>query len=475
MAGKFSPYLEYAENAYFSTSLPSHWSAKNLSYLAKQEQNAFVDGPFGSDLKSSEYLEVGVPLIQLNNIRDGHHVFRNMKFVSPKKANQLSRHIARPNEIVFAKMAEPVARSTLVSSAYSEYVIVADCVKMIPDPSIVDIQYLVWAINSDPVKIRAELVSTGTTRIRINLGELKKLKVPFPPLPVQTKIAAFLDYETAKIDGLIAKQQRLIALLEEKRQAVISHAVTKGLDPTAPLRPSGIDWLGDVPAHWEVKRLKFLALDSAAGPYGSSLTKAMYTLSGIKVYGQQQVISNDLTQGDYYISEEKFRYMQRYEVQPGEILISVMGTIGRVAVVPETVERGIINPRLVKYQLDHELVMPEFIRQTLLSDALQSKMRLEAQGSTMDGLNMNILGALPCAFPSIPEQGEIIWEVARKSLKFRKLLSNAQSAITLLKERRTALISAAVTGKIDLGDWQAPEVASDILPPDIDQNEEALA
>jgi type I restriction enzyme S subunit len=301
----------------------------------------------------------------------------------------------------------------------------------------------------------------GGLRQSMKFEEMRRLPILLPPITEQTQIAAFLDYETVKIDALIDKQERLIALLEEKRQAVISHAVTKGLDPTVPLRPSGIDWLGEVPAHWEVKRLKFLAIDSAAGPYGSSLTKSMYSSTGIKVYGQQQVISNDLTEGDYYISSKKFQQMQRYEVQSGEILVSVMGTIGKVAVVPEKFERGIINPRLVKYYLDPSKILPEFVREIMLSDALQSKMRLEAQGSTMDGLNMAILGALPCAFPKIPEQQEILITISRENQKFEALLSSAQSAIALLKERRTALISAAVTGKIDLRDWRAPSTPDD--------------
>src|SRR5699024_11885818 len=117
-----------------------------------------------------------------------------------------------------------------VSAEYGEYVIVADCVKLMPDLKLVDLSYLNWAINSELVKSQAELVSSGTTRIRISLGELKKLKIPYPSLAEQTQIANFLDYETAKIDSLIEKQQHLIELLTEKRQAVISYEVTKGLN-----------------------------------------------------------------------------------------------------------------------------------------------------------------------------------------------------------------------------------------------------
>nr|WP_249138429.1 restriction endonuclease subunit S [Acinetobacter nosocomialis] len=210
-------YSEFKYSDYFKTELPSHWQEKRLGFLSMQTKNAFVDGPFGSDLKSDDYLDEGIPLIQLNNIRDGKHILRNMKFISQNKKIDLIRHLALPQDIVIAKMAEPVARAAVVSDEYDEYVIVADCVKLSPDLELVDLNFLIWAINSDCVRENAELVSTGTTRIRINLGELKKLKVPYPSLSEQVKIRQYLDHETAKIDTLIAKQEELIALLKEKR------------------------------------------------------------------------------------------------------------------------------------------------------------------------------------------------------------------------------------------------------------------
>jgi type I restriction enzyme S subunit len=237
--------------------VPEHWYQKWLGLLADESNNAFVDGPFGSDLKTSDYLDDGIPLIQLNNIRDGRHVLNNIKFIGEEKRNQLLRHTTKKGDVVIAKMADPVARSAVVSDAFPEYVIVADCVKMTPNLDLIDLNFLIWVINSDCVRISAELASSGTTRIRINLGQIKKLKVPYPPVEEQTQIARFLDHETARIDALIAEQERLIELLKAKRQAAISHAVTKGLDPTAPMKGSGVEWLGEVPAHWEVKKIKY--------------------------------------------------------------------------------------------------------------------------------------------------------------------------------------------------------------------------
>ncbi|AZC81626.1 restriction endonuclease subunit S [Pseudomonas chlororaphis] len=294
----------------------------------------------------------------------------------------------------------------------------------------------------------------------LNQELISSVRFSAPALAEQTQIARFLDHETARIDALIEEQQRLIEFLKEKRQAVISHAVTKGLDPAVPMKDSGVEWLGDVPEHWAVSPLKYLVEEKVAGPYGASLTKAMYTDSGYRVYGQQQVISDDFSIGDYYIPEEKFSEMQRYVVFPGDVLISVMGTIGRVSVVPPGVEAGIINPRLVRYKFTQSRVNPKFIKILLMSLRYQSRLREESQGSTMEGLNMVILGDLPLILPPLDAQLPIVDFVKDYDTSFNELVSQASSAVDLLQERRSALISAAVTGKIDVRGWQPPANAT---------------
>lgn len=210
--------------------IPEHWSRKKLASVALQKHNSFVDGPFGSDLKSKEYKTSGIPLIQLNNVKEGMHLVHKLKFISEGKKEELSRHIAKQGDIVIAKMADPVARATVVNDKFEEYVIVADCVRLTPDAKSINTAYLIYAINSRNVRIGAELVSTGTTRIRINLTELKKLWIPYPALKEQKTIAYYLDKKTSKIDNLITKSTQAITLLEEKRTALISAAVTGKID-----------------------------------------------------------------------------------------------------------------------------------------------------------------------------------------------------------------------------------------------------
>ncbi|WP_161492339.1 restriction endonuclease subunit S [Pseudomonas frederiksbergensis] len=320
-------------------------------------------------------------------------------------------------------------------------------------------KFLYWVLLSKGGQGQILQVATTTAQPKLNKDNVRSIVVAFPNIREQIQIARFLDHETARIDALIEEQLRLIELLKEKRQAVISLAVTKGLDSTVPMKDSGVEWLGEVPVHWSISPLKFLVDEKVAGPYGASLTKAMYTNSGYRVYGQQQVISDDFSIGDYYISEEKFNEMQRYTVFPGDVLVSVMGTIGRVSVVPAEVEVGIINPRLVRYKFCQSKITPEFVKILLMSLRYQSRLREESQGSTMEGLNMVILGDLPLVLPPQGVQHTVVNFVKNYDCDFNALVDQATSAAELLKERRSALIFAAVTGKIDVRGWQLPASA----------------
>ncbi|MDE1336086.1 restriction endonuclease subunit S [Vibrio aestuarianus] len=464
--GNISTYESYVFNNYFGIDLPEHWDEKRLGYLASNEKNAFVDGPFGSDLKTNDYKEDGIPLIQLNNIRDGKHILRNFKYVTEQKKNELSRHIARPRDIVLAKMAEPVARSAIVSGQFDEYVIVADCVKMTPDSQKIDLNFLNWAINSEVVKTQAELVSTGTTRIRISLGELKKLKVPYPSHGEQTQIANFLDHETAKIDTLIEKQQQLIKLLKEKRQAVISHAVTKGLlsvngKAQAPMKDSGVEWLGEVPEHWDVLRLKHLieSLESGVSVNAADIpartdevgvlkTSCVYTRT-FRAEENKTVVPEDL-------------HRVKCPVRKGAIIISRMNTpelVGASALVNEDVSNVYLPDRLWQTNFNQKVDLDsEYLAHFMTVEGFRVQISLAAEGasSSMQNIAKEDYLSINCLLPPLSEQQQIVQYIRQRLEYFSKLDSNANNAVKLLKERRAALISAAVTGKIDVRNWQAP-------------------
>ncbi|MBI2227519.1 MAG: restriction endonuclease subunit S [Deltaproteobacteria bacterium] len=198
--------------------------------------------------------------------------------------------------------------------------------------------------------------------------------------------------------------------------------------------------------------MKYTLKGRLSGPFGSSLTKESYGGDTYRVYGQEQVIPGDFTIGDYYIPEAKFRTMTRYAVAPGDVLLSCVGTFGRAAVVPEGIEPGIINPRLILLRPARGVIVPDYLNLFLKSELAYAQMDEITRGGTMDIINLSTISALIMPLPPRAEQEEILTAVWAESSKLDKLLARIRAAIDRLKELRAALISAAVTGKIDVRD-----------------------
>lgn len=299
------------------------------------------------------------------------------------------------------------------------------------------------------------ILGRGTTFLELSTDELARFVIPTPSICEQETIANFLDHETAKIDTLIKKQQQLIQLLKEKRQAVISHAVTKGLNPNAPMKDSGVEWLGEVPEHWIVAQLKFNTLEMQTGPFGSQLHAEDYVDDGIPLVNPAHMIEGKIVP-DYRVSvdSETWKRLNRHQLKEGEIIFARRGDLGRCAIVTKEQEGWLCGTGSLKAKLNHCL-SSEYAYLLITSDGVISELSLESKGSTMENLNTETLGRVRLPVPPQTEQIDILNYVHKVSGKYEALIEKAISAIQLMQERRTALISAAVTGKIDVRNWQA--------------------
>ncbi|MEI2745445.1 MAG: restriction endonuclease subunit S [Ottowia sp.] len=277
------------------------------------------------------------------------------------------------------------------------------------------------------------------------------LPVAFPPLSEQTAIATFLDHETAKIDALVAEQEKLIALLQEKRQAVISHAVTKGLNPHAPMKDSGVEWLGEVPGHWEVRRIRDLSSFLTSGPRGWS--------ERISEEGAKFIQSGDLTDELSIAFDEAKRVAvnddaeaARTKLADGDVVVCITGAkTGNVALCGVVPEDAYVNQHLCLIRPRPD-ILPDLLAIYLKSDAGQRHFAV-AQYGLKQGMSLENIKETPVLVPPIHEQRQIV-EIARStSVSIGALITEARTAITLLQERRTALVSAAVTGQIDVRGW----------------------
>jgi len=223
--------------------------------------------------------------------------------------------------------------------------------------------------------------------------------------------------------------------------------------PACQSNGAGREWIGEIPSVWTIKKVSYLCNDMISGPFGSSLKKEFYTKTGYKIYGQEQVIKDDFEYGDYFISEEKFEELKRCEIFTNDILISCVGTFGKISIVPEKFIRGIINPRLLKIT-PNELIKPNYFLILLRSYMSFSQFESLSRGGTMGVINLDILRQLKFPIPPLSEQDRIVEYLDEQTQKIDTTIEKETQRIELLKEYRQSLISEVVTGKIDVRDWK---------------------
>jgi type I restriction enzyme S subunit len=314
--------------------------------------------------------------------------------------------------------------------------------------SIVPSTWIEYLLRTDPAINEIKRFSRGITdfRLRLYWDEFKNLRVCLPPCNERDALLEFLDRETAKIDALIAEQLRLIELLQEKRQAVISHAVTKGLNPDAPMKDSGVEWLGEVPEHWEVRKLSQLCDGIGSGTTPKSDVPEFYEEEGIPwiVTGDLkdcllETCSNHIT----VKAMAEHSALKLYDI--GSVVVAMYGaTIGKAAILGM---RATVNQACC--------VLPpsdQVLGGFLLLFVLAARVQLIslATGGGQPNINQEVVRSLRIPLPPVADQQEIIQRVGASLETLDSVASFAALQVEILQERRSALISAAVTGQIDV-------------------------
>ena len=320
----------------------------------------------------------------------------------------------------------------------------------------VEPSYGVYYILNEPFISAVNSSTYGAKMPRVGWDVMGSVPFLQPPRGEQRKICSFLDHETARIDALIDEQQRLIELLKEKRQAVISHAVTKGLDPDVPMKDSGVEWLGEMPAHWGVGRVKNVTSFITSGPRGWS---DFLDEDGTGIFLQSGDLDDGLGvnfAGANRISVPTGAEGIRTRVHESDVVVCITGAnTGRVAVIQDVSEVAYVNQHLALVRPENELCREMFLGFALSCNVCQSYFRVEQYG-LKEGLSLTDVAEAPLALPPLEEQAYIVNRVADTLNGLDDLASNAAKMVELLRERRNALISSAVTGKIDVRGWQPP-------------------
>jgi len=457
---KFPAYPNYISTGVeWLSEIPVHWELIRLRFLLLDGAEGIKIGPFGSQLTSDMLVEIGYKVYGQENVIAGDFD-KGQRYITDKKFSEMSVYEISPNDLLVTMMGT-AGRCKVVPEAISAGVMDSHLLRMRfgrkADPKFVEL----LIDKSIYVSHQVRLNGKGSIMHGLNSSIIKELLVALPSADEQASILSFLDHETARIDALIEEQQRLIELLKEKRQAVISHAVTKGLDPTVPMKDSGVEWLGKVPAHWDVGALKhFISPVPGAiktGPFGSHLKSEDMKEGPYKVFNQRSVIDADFSAGDNFISEEKFAELRGFTAFPGDVLVTTRGTIGRAAILPDNAEVGILHPCLLRVQVDESKITSSYLCRLIQeSHLLKTQLSLMSNSTTIEVIYSETMANLLIPVPPITEQAQIAAFLDDVISKFGALTSDANESVRLLQERRSALISAAVTGKIDVRGWQPP-------------------
>ncbi|WP_081401738.1 restriction endonuclease subunit S [Acinetobacter nectaris] len=444
---KYQKYAEYKDSGVeWLGKIPSHWNSKSLKYLCTYNDDVLSE-TISKDTEI-QYVDIG----SVSAVYGISHI-ETMTF---NDAPSRARRIVKDGDVIVSTVRtylEAIApienppKNLIVSTGFS-----------VIRPS----QYLNKCFAAYCLKAKGfikEVVarSVGVSYPAINSSELVNIIIPSVPYLEQTQIANFLDHETAKIDTLIAKQEKLIELLKEKRQAVISHAVTKGLNPNVKMKASGIEWLGDVPEHWSVTKIGFHTLKIGSGktPKGGA---EIYQDQGILFIRSQNIYNDGLRidiSENTYISEAIHDDMSNSKVYSGDILLNITGgSIGRSSLVPDEFPEANVNQHVCIIRVRNYL--QDFLALVIQSDLIQAQIQSIQTGGNREGLNFEQISNFYFALPSIEEQELLFKYIQCKVFEYRELEAKANTAIQLMQERRTALISAAVTGKIDVRHWKNP-------------------
>jgi len=437
-------YHEYKiENHEWVKTIPSHWSFAKIAHFSDLRTG-------GTPRKNVlAYWENGtIPWMTSGEVNE-KNIYKTKSHITESGLNNSNANLLPENSVMIALSGQGKTKATVAIlktiAACSQSLAAFVC-----NENRLHYRYLFYYLERNYKNIRG-LVGDNL-RDGLSLTKLREFRSPIPPFPEQCAIANFLDRKTAQIDTLIEKKQHQIELLHEHRTTLINQAVTKGLNPDTPMKDSGIEWVGIVPFHWKTTRIKFLANREKSSFIDGDWVESPYiTDSGIRIIQTGNVgIGKYKEQGFRYISDQTFHELKCTEVYPNDVLICRLASpVGRACLAPDLEVRMItaVDNCILKPANSHDA---RYIVYQLSTTTYLEYLEYISRGSTRARISRSMLGNLAFIAPPLPEQRGIADFLDKKTVQIDNLSDRIQTQITYYQEYRTALISAAVTGKIDV-------------------------
>lgn len=419
--------------------IPSHWEVKKVNYCFEQ-----IGSGTTPTAGKPEYYDNGqFNWLQTGDLNDGD-IFETSKKITQEALNDYSTlRFYQKESLVIAMYGATIGKTGLLNIETTTNQ--ACCV--LSKPKGLNNRFAFYWLNY--VKPHLISLSYGGGQPNINQEQIRSLKIQCPTPKEQTAIAAYLDRKTAEIDELIADKKRLLELYEEEKTAIINQAVTKGINPDVPMKDSGIEWLGEIPEHWEVKRLKHLTSIISKGTTPSTVGKEVTSQGDVRFIKAENIVNNQVyREPENYIDNETNEILSRSELHEGDILFVIAGaTLGKIAILnndflPANTNQAISFIRLI------DKSSRVFLWYYLQSLTITRIIWLNAVQSAQPNLSMENLGNFYIPYPSSEEQQSIVRHIKTECALIDAKRAKTEKLIELLTEYRTALISEVVTGKI---------------------------
>lgn len=431
----YKPYPAYKPSGVeWIGQVPDHWSVASIKRLAFLRTERVTDSP-------QEWQYIGLEDVESGS---GQH---KPTAGNSRQSEDSTVGVFQVGDVLYGKL-RPYLRKAIVSDRDG----ICSTEFLVLRPAAILPSWLQQWLLTDGVTQQIEAGCEGAKMPRADWDHVSSISTPAPTKSEQAAILAVLKRVTTRIDSLITKKTRFIELLKEKSQAMITHAVTKGLDPNVKFKPSGVEWIGEVPEHWKVGRLGDFCLSISTGPFGTALSSSEYVEDGIPVINPSHM--NDgvcVPDRKVAVSSETATRLKFWTLTEGDLIVARRGELGRAAIVTSHEVGWICGTGSMRLTPFSDRAVTAYLYSVLQSGYARAWLDQESVGSTMPNLNESLIARLPIVIPpSVTEQVGLLNRLNELGKRLAQLTQRTQRSIDLLKERRSAFVTAAVTGQIDL-------------------------
>ncbi len=430
--------------------IPESWKTIKVKFLATEPGTLFLDGDW---IESDVIEESGIRYLTSGNIGAGFYKDQGSGHISEKTFRELHCLKVFPGDLMISRLNEPIGRACIAPEGEPCYVVAVDNVILRPNKEY-DRKFILYAMNTEGYAEHGNMIARGATMSRVSRNQLGQFLLAFPDITEQRAIADFLDAQCAKIDSVIVDIEKQIEILQKYKKSLITEAVTKGLDRSVTMKPSGIKWVDEIPVDWQISRVKYLVDKNHPYPIGDG-DHGMIKADDYLDEGIPYIRVLNLTWGDgmnldnlVFISDKMNSMIKNSELRPNDILIAKTGaTIGKTAIVPESLPISNTTSHVGKITLPNTHCAKYFFY-VMTSNIVQKQIQdISAMQSTRPELGIEGMRDLIVVVPPLTTQERIAEYLDERCAKTDTILQTKMAQLEVMKKHKTSIIYEYVTGK----------------------------